>query len=106
MIELTTAKYEGRGQTKHGMGRLSGSELPEADKLGGMDQGSDLICDLIPWSGAHPLLAGYPPTLLLVASFWGSPGPPVALAAAANVNPRTRLSHVTEIPPAPANDGV
>ena len=59
-----------------------------------MDQGSDSICDLVPWSGTgtqvwHP---GPVPTVV-------PEPPPFGRAAAANVNPSTRLSHVTEIPP-------
>jgi hypothetical protein len=75
----------------------------------GMDQGSDFMSDFgampalprpvpscsAPGSGTHPSLAFAvlcrPPLAVPPAPF----GPFLARAAAANVNPRTRLSHVT-----------
>ena len=107
-------------QSTHGLtqniinSRLQGNQGPADDPLMtrqpiiiasdayGMDQGSDFICDFRgpcpalsrPWSGTYPLLAWEP-------AFEVVHEPPchpfVARAAAANVNPRTRLSHMTPI---------
>jgi hypothetical protein len=83
-----------------------------------MDQGNDFICDLVPWSGTHPLLVRHPPFASLVPTFptlWPGSNPfvapflrfpktPVARAAAANVNLQFH-GYDVPLPPCPALSG-
>ena len=72
-----------------------------AEKLGAITTRGTLVRE--PWSGNQPSLVWEGLFAVLRSPFPGGPRGPmfslVVRAAAANVNPRTRLSHVTEIPP-------
>ena len=65
---------------------------------------------VVPWSGTQPLMVWYQPSAGIETPLLRAPCRSfVARAAAANVNPRTRLSHITPLSSvigSPPNDAV